>query len=878
MSAPARAGAISDAPSPGSSVRRSCSYALPLSLLLGGGILIAFAVATSSARIGTSFPGFLLMENRVVPSVSGHDWPPHKSDLFHGQIATVDAVASSAEVYERARGTRAGSILTYGVRKGDVVDEIAIATRTFAVRDYLEVYGVLLLIGLLNLVLGAVVGLLRAEHRQARVFFLLAMAGCCFATTPVFLHQPGFPLLTFVYLFAESVFPATFIHFAMVFPVDRLERLGTHRARYFGAGLYGAAALLTVAKLVGFYREPPDLAGFYVSYVFIATSFVVFFGSLLSALRRERSVAVQLRARALIPSVTVGGSLTIFAFLNNSVAGGDFPMQLGLVLVPLFYASVAYAIVAHDLFGIDRFVRWTFVYALLSVVVFAAYTLLASALPAVAHGTQLDASLVYASGFLALAILLDPLRRLAQRVVDRAYYRTPWRFRDTVSRVSREMTSWRSVERIADELTRVLTAEMQLESVTICLAADPQPWSRRADKRMVRLPAVAEISSIEALPTQATDPQLISSLDQELPAPVRDVAERMNAEIVVPLVFSARVTGLLLLGATRSRRELGSEDLDLLRTLAAQAAIAFENARSYEALEEHNRTLNETVRRRTAQLVQSEQLASLGQLVAGVAHELNNPVGAVHSSIGILQSSLEEIEELLRAYEEAAADDPMLRRRIEALGRNLESAGLIAETNELLDICGEGSRRVRDIVRDLLTFARGDRGDRHPVDVREGITSTLRLLGDRFAERGIEVKLDLREVPATTANPAQLNQVWMNLLTNAFDALAADTASAGEIRVSAQPVDDGSERGVEVEVADDGPGMPPAVLARVLEPFFTTKDVGKGTGLGLSIAYGIVRDHGGSIDVQSEEGRGTRVCVRLPARSDSGGAKHAART
>ena len=359
---------------------------------------------------------------------------------------------------------------------------------------------------------------------------------------------------------------------------------------------------------------------------------------------------------------------------------------------------------------------------------------------------------------------------------------------------------------------------------------------------------------------------MVSEVAAELPDSIRTLVDDVGAQLIVPLVFSGEIIGMLLLGAPRSRRELSSEDLDLLRTLAAQAAVAFENARSYEALEEHNRTLNDTVRRRTAQLVQSEQLASLGQLVAGVAHELNNPVGAAHGSIEILQGSLGEIEQILRTYEEAAADDPELRQRIALLGRGMDGTSLVADTSELLDICGEGSRRVRDIVRDLLMFARGDRGERHPVDVREGIASTVRLLGERVAERGIELKLDLHDVPAVAANPAQLNQIWMNLLTNALDALAAGEAASGEIRVRARPCADGSLPGVEVDVIDDGPGMAPEVLARVFEPFFTTKDIGKGTGLGMSIVYGIVRDHGGTIDVRSEVGLGTTVSVRLPVR------------
>ena len=843
------------------------SYILPALLLLLSLPLTLYAARQSLDWIGRPFPGFLLMENRVVPSVSGYDWP--QADIFHSQVLAIDGepVSSVADIYARVAGRPPGSTFEYDLLRGGERFRVSLPSRIFQWRDYVAVYGILLLIALINLVLGGIVGFLQPARREAKAYVWLSFAGCLFAATPVFLHRPGFHLLTVCYLAAESFFPATFIYFGLWFPVERRFRAGWRgiRGSWIEALPFVIAGVLTAVKLEGFFRDPPDLRGLYASYVFIAASFLFFLGGMIQSWWQERDPQAQLRVRTLLPGVVLGTVLAVFAFLENSLSGGRFPMQLGLLLVPLFYASVAYAIVAHDLFGIDRFVRWTFVYGGLSLVVYSLYSLLVASLPSLALRWGASKGTVLGIGFIALAILLDPLRRLVQRVVDRAYFRLPWSYRETIGRISREMTGWRSVERIAGELTRVLTAEMQLETVTICLLDGSRPWSRRADGPLARLADQPALRSLEGRPRVAGELLAAGDILEGDGAELAPLFGMVEATLVLPLVFDGRTTGLMLLGPTRARRALSGEDLELLRTLASQAAIALENARSYETLEAHNRDLDETVRRRTAQLIQSEQLASLGQLVAGVAHELNNPVGAVYSSVENLRDTLGEVSELLRQLESRAGTTPEARARIEALRTELGLDAAIEESQELLAICSEGSERIRGIVRDLLTFARGDRGERVPTDVREGLDSTLHLLADRCDRARIRIVCDYQAAPLIPANPAQLNQVWMNVLTNAIDALADGETGEREIRVRLRPVVGDRGRGVEVEIRDTGSGMSAEVKARLFEPFFTTKEIGKGTGLGLSIAYGIVRQHGGAILVESTPGDGTTLRVSLPA-------------
>ena len=365
--------------------------------------------------------------------------------------------------------------------------------------------------------------------------------------------------------------------------------------------------------------------------------------------------------------------------------------------------------------------------------------------------------------------------------------------------------------------------------------------------------------------------------------------------MLLPLLFRGAPIGFLTLGPKRSGHPFDSDDIHLLRTLANQTAIAIVNARSYNALEDITQTLDEKVRQRTeelrisneqlrgaydelqqaqAQLVHSEKMASLGQLVAGVAHELNNPASFVHGGLANLEEYVKRFEEVIRAYEEVPIHDPQQAQCIADLRVRTQLEYLLRETPELLGICTEGSERIKRIVDDLRVFARAEPGERAPTDLVDGIESTLRLLADRLDRAAVSVVRDYHPLPPIAANAGQLSQLWTNLLTNALDAVEARPAPRIGITVRLQP--DGvpaaspgvapttASDWVEVAIDDNGTGIDRETIDRIFEPFFTTKPIGKGTGLGLAIAYGAAKSHGGTIVVESEPGRGTRVRVRLP--------------
>jgi signal transduction histidine kinase len=339
----------------------------------------------------------------------------------------------------------------------------------------------------------------------------------------------------------------------------------------------------------------------------------------------------------------------------------------------------------------------------------------------------------------------------------------------------------------------------------------------------------------------------------------------------------------LLLGPRRSGRLFDREDLGLLRTLTHQAAIALHNASSYEQLAALTRDLDGRVREQTeelrtsharlsqayhdleraqTQLVHSEKMTSLGQLVAGVAHEINNPASFVHGSLANLADYLAAFIAAIEAFQRLPTSDPDVQHGIDALRAQYRIDYLVRETPRLLQICAEGSERIRNIIADLRTFARASGSERIAIDVRDGLESTLRLLEHRLSAARVRVVRDYRDTPTVHASPAELNQAWMNLLANAIDAVT-DRAHA-EIAVRTRVSRAADRRWLEVEIADNGQGIAEEHLSRVFEPFFTTKRMGEGTGLGLSIAYGAVKSHGGEILVASTGNDGTTFVVRLP--------------
>ncbi|MBW4564651.1 MAG: GAF domain-containing sensor histidine kinase [Mojavia pulchra JT2-VF2] len=360
--------------------------------------------------------------------------------------------------------------------------------------------------------------------------------------------------------------------------------------------------------------------------------------------------------------------------------------------------------------------------------------------------------------------------------------------------------------------------------------------------------------------------------------------ENVSALICVPLRARERVLGAIAIG-TQKTYAYKAEHLKLVSIFASQTAIAIEKALLYEqSTQATAQAKAQTQRLQQAlhdlqlaqtQLIQSEKMSSLGQLIAGVAHEINNPVNFIGGNLKYVAEYAKDLLYLLQEYQKFL---PVTPPDLESELDNIDLEFIMEDLPKLLDSMKVGSDRIVEIVQSLKNFSRHDAAQMKAVNIHDGIDGTLMILRHRLKagvhNAAIEIVKDYAELPLIECYPGQLNQVFMNILANAIDALEESVVSSQwpvvnkskttlpTITIRTEVIDD---QWVVIRIADNGPGMKEEVIRRIYDPFFTTKDIGKGTGLGMAISHQIVVErHRGILKCRSQPGEGTEFWIQIP--------------
>ncbi|ARV60451.1 serine/threonine protein kinase [Nostocales cyanobacterium HT-58-2] len=376
------------------------------------------------------------------------------------------------------------------------------------------------------------------------------------------------------------------------------------------------------------------------------------------------------------------------------------------------------------------------------------------------------------------------------------------------------------------------------------------------------------------------------------------VREQPKSLLCIPIINQRKLLGILYLENNLTTGAFTRDRVELLKLITTQAAISLENAMLYknlaqanERLEEYSHTLEEKVAQRTqelnennqrlkqaledlqstqTQLIQSEKMSSLGQTVAGIAHEINNSINFIHGNITHASQYVQDLLDLLAFYQQENPNPTILvKDKIEEIDLDF----LAQDLPKLLDSMNVGSSRIRNIILSLRNFSRLDEAEMKPVDIHEGIDNTLMILQHRLKSKNealeIEVIKEYIQLPKITCYAGQINQVFMNILSNAIDALKhsfkekkATDLEKGKIHIRTELSDANT---VRICIADNGSGMSQEVQKKIFDPFFTTKPIGSGTGLGLSISYQIVVEkHKGRLICNSHPGQGTEFIIEIP--------------
>lgn len=551
----------------------------------------------------------------------------------------------------------------------------------------------------------------------------------------------------------------------------------------------------------------------------------------------------------------LGLSSFLLALNILPVSGVDIYPPGNFSFIPAIFLGIG--VLKYDLLDLGAVVRRGTVYFLLTLTLMLIYVISITALNTLFFDSAWNRTVLLPFLLaIIMVFLFNPVKNRLQAFIDRLFYRGKYDYQRVLKQVSSQLSLLLKTDEIKQLLTGSIVNALRVERVFLLLKNE-----QSEDYDLYRMSGVGASSiqmvilrdhalvgmlvghprplsefGLDALPLTPEDQEKVALFFRET-----------KASLVIPMIVGDSLIGAIVLGQKKSGELFFHEDLELLSTMANQSAVAFENARIYQALEQMNASLEKKVEERTADLrramaekekaqaslIRSESLAAIGQLVAGTAHELNNPMASAYS---LIQTSIETIREDSVAAE---SSDEIL-------------ADLEMSLSQL--------KRAADIVKSLLALSRQTQTYVEPVNLNRVVDDALRILYNQYKHAAVRIVKEYDDsLPDVEGNFANLGQVWINVIQNAYQSLPV---TGGQITLTTayHP----SSEIVVAECRDTGEGIPADQIENIFKPFFTTKAVGQGTGLGLYISHEIIRRHSGRIVATSKLGEGAVIRIELP--------------
>lgn len=795
--------------------------------------------------IGRSYPGFFFYGKMVVTDITPGVENGEQLTRFKDRVLEANGlpVSSPSELLRITDALPVGTNVEYTIERNGSSFKVGIPVQAFNVRDFIQMFGVIFLMGAVFFVIGALVLRIKANARESRAFFLFCAAICVWFIGSF--DAQASHIMEQIVFFAWIFSPVAGIHLMFIFPSD--TRIKASAQNIISLVFLFISAMLFILQYIFFHSYDVWKYINTVTWMYVVLSTFIFPASSLMTYLHPASALAKQRAQIILLGCIFGLLVPALAVAGITVFNINMPYNLMALPVVIFPLSIAYAIVKHKLFDIDVILEKALTYGLLTgtVVAMSALTIFAfNVVFARYGGWRNPAFFVVLSAFLVIA--LNPLKNRIQDFVDLTFFRKKYDYKRTVEEVSYAMTSLLSLDKIVDKIISIIESTMFASPVLVYIYNQDTGVYEAYVKDGSDLPAGAAEPMRE-------DSALVRELNQQRKELFRedlisddrykhdseellDEFDRFTASIFVPVFFKRQLIGFIVLGDKKSKLSYTSRDVNLLRILANQSAIAIENALAFKLVEDYAKKLEKTnveLKDMQTQLVHAEKMSAIGQLAAGVAHEIRNPLNIIEGARYYLSTYMVNQE-------------------------NAETVG------EYLDYIKQEIDRTNRLIDSLLKFSKAEPPYFEKVDINAVLDNVVILVRKQLSDNNVKLTTKLDPgIPMIMADPNQLWQVFINIILNAIQAMPKGGTLAVETSLGYSDSGPAPSRNVCITFEDTGVGIAKEDITRIFDPFFTKKDMG--TGLGLSIAYKIIEKHSGRIIVSSEKDKGTVFTIELPA-------------